>query len=318
MRRPTLVKIGSGTFAAVIRSYQMSPTYDRLAASTRYSYAKVLRLAELHEGLGSVPIETIRPALVQAFLDGLAGTPGRQHNARTAIKAVESWALVRDHLPYPITTGTKVLPLAGGHEPWPFELVRIAEEFARPDLARVVTIAVHTGQRGSDIVKMRWSDIEEREGPFGDRLPGINVRQQKTGRVLWIPFTAELASAVATWERRPPFFLVLRPDGSPYTREMLSWHWNEERATNPRLRPLQLAGAVLHGLRATAVVRARKARATPLEIASMYGMSEPMVARYSRFADQHELAIAAVHHLDRTAGERRANAAQKQAQKSGS
>ena len=39
---------------------------------------------------------TENPALVQAFLDGLAGTPGRQKNARTALKAVEKFALVRD------------------------------------------------------------------------------------------------------------------------------------------------------------------------------------------------------------------------------
>jgi integrase len=29
-----------------------------------------------------------------------------------------------------------------------------------PDLARIVMLAVETGRRGSDIIKMRWSDIE--------------------------------------------------------------------------------------------------------------------------------------------------------------
>jgi hypothetical protein len=33
-------------------------------------------------------------------------------------------------------------------------------------------------------------------------------------------------------------------------------------------------------------------------------MSEPMVARYSRLADQREMAMAAVHHLDGTRRER--------------
>jgi len=32
-------------------------------------------------------------------------------------------------------------------------------------------------------------------------------------------------------------------------------------------------------------------------------MSEPMVARYSRLADQGDMAMAAVHFLDRTSGE---------------
>jgi integrase len=235
---------------------------------------------------------------VQAFLDGLATTPGRQKIARTALSAVQKWALVRDLLPYPIMTGTYTVPMDGGHEPWSLEHVHLAERHARPDLARVVTLAVHTGQRGSDVVRMRFSDLEEQDG-----RQGINVVQKKTGRRLWVPFTAELTAAVATWERKPPFFLVLKPQGAPYTREQLSWHWNDERDTNLALAPIREAGLVLHGLRATAVVRARRAGATVLEIASMFGMTEPTVARYSRLADQRDMALGAVVRLDRTAME---------------
>jgi len=296
--RPSATRIAAGSFASVIRSYQSGSAYAALASSTRRLYNDVLRIAEREEALGGLSVTVIRPALVQAFLDGLAQTPGRQKIARTALSAVQKWALVRDLPPYPIMTGTYTVPMDGGHEPWSLEHVRLAELQARPDLARVVTLAVHTGQRGSDIVRMRWSDFEEQDGHLG-----INVIQQKTGRRLWVPFTAELTTALATWERRPPFFLILKPSGETYTREHLSWHWNDERDTNPALAPLKEAGLVLHGLRATAVVRARRAGATVLEIASMYGMTEPTVSRYSRLADQRDMALGAVHHLNRTAKE---------------
>jgi integrase len=292
-------RIHAGSFASVIRAYQSSPAYLQvLARSTQRLYNDVLRIAEREEALGGLSVTVIRPALVQAFLDGLAETPGRQKIARTALSAVQKWALVRDLLPYPIMTGTYTEPMDGGHEPWSLEHVRLAEQHARTDLARTVTLGVHTGQRGSDIVRMRWTDIEEQDG-----RQGINVVQQKTGRRLWVPFTVELSSAIATWERRPPFFLILKPQGTPYTREHLSWHWNDERASNPALKPIREAGLVLHGLRATAVVRARRAGATVLEIASMFGMTEPTVARYSRLADQRDMALGAVLRLDRTAGE---------------
>lgn len=296
--RPKVARIAAGTFASVIRGYQASPAYNALAPSTRRLYNDVLRIAEREEALGGLSVAVIRPALVQYFLDGLSATPGRQKIARTALASVQKWALVRDLLPYPIMTGTSTVPMDGGHEPWSLEQVRLAELHARSDLARVVTLAVHTGQRGSDIVRMRWSDIEEQDGH-----QGINVIQQKTGRRLWVPFTAELNNALLTWERRPPFFLILKPGGTPYTREHLSWHWNNERDTNEALAALSEAGLVLHGLRATAVVRARRAGSTVLEIASMYGMTEPTVARYSRLADQRDMALGAVYHLDRTAGE---------------
>jgi len=159
--------IKGGTFAAVIRAYLSSPKYEALAQSTRKSYGYLLGLAEQPETLGAYSVEVIRPALVQAFLDGLADRPAQQKNAQTALKAVERWAIVRDLLPYPITTGTEAPGGTGGYEPWTDEQVELAERCCRPHLARVITLGSNTGQRGSDLVKMAWSDIEEYDGRPG-------------------------------------------------------------------------------------------------------------------------------------------------------
>jgi hypothetical protein len=86
-RRAGTVK--GGTFAAVIRAYLSSPKYDALAKATRMSYRYVLGLAEQPETLGAIPVDVIRPALTQAFLDGLADRPAQQQKAQTALKAVE-------------------------------------------------------------------------------------------------------------------------------------------------------------------------------------------------------------------------------------
>jgi integrase len=275
-----------------------SPKFDALARSTRVSYGYLLKLAERPDTLGSLPVDVIRPALVQAFLDGFADRPAQQKCAQTALKAVEKWALVRDLLPYPITAGTEAPGGTGGHVPWTEEQVALAERHARPHLARVITLAANTGQRGSDLVKMRWNDIEEVNG-----RPGINVTQQKTGLVIWVPFTQELIAAVATWERRPGFIL-LKKDGHPFTRQPLSDQWLRERDTRPALAPLRQAGVVLHGLRGFAVVRLRRAGANTGQIADMVRMSEVMVKRYSRFSVQRDNALAAVLYLDRTRPER--------------
>lgn len=313
-RRPP--RIVEGSFAAVIRAYLGSPIFTALALETQRNYRVLLAMAETPECLGGLSTLAIRPSLVQAFLDGLAAVPGRQKNARTALKAVEKFALVRDLLPYPIMTGTETIKMDGGHEPWSDEMVRTAIAHAREDIARVVRLGVECGQRGSDIIKMRWSDIEEQVDPLtGDQRAGIHVIQKKTGVRLWIPFTRDLVTAIEEWRpsRRPPFFLVLRADGTPFDRSALSWAWNAERAQNRALAPLEEAGLVIHGLRATAVVRARQRGATVLQISSMFGMSEPMVARYSRLADQREMAMAAVHHIDGT----RREAVRKKAEESG-
>ncbi|MET0538739.1 MAG: hypothetical protein ABWZ64_12465, partial [Xanthobacteraceae bacterium] len=123
----------------------------------------------------------------------------------------------------------------------------------------------------------------------------------KTGLRIWIPFTQDLSRAISSWERRPTF-LVLRDNGQPWNRNLLSTAWLRERDGNPKLSPLK--GLVLHGLRATAVVRLRRAGATTAQISDMVGLSAPMVTRYSRLSVQRENALAAVIHLDRTKVER--------------
>jgi integrase len=261
--------IKSGTFATVIRAF-MSPENPKWAAyapASRDAFRRELELAERPETLGALPCDVIRPALVQAFLDGLSHLPAKQANARAALRAVEKWALRRDLLPFPITTGTEIVGVRGGHVPWTEAQMALGERHARPTIARAITLAGNTGQRGSDIVRMCPTDIHVYKG-----TAGINVRQQKTGRELWIPLTVPLQNAITTWERRPGPFIT-HPDGRPMTRKELSNLWTRERDNNPALAPLKEAGLHLHGLRGTAVVRLRRNGATESQIGAMIGMS---------------------------------------------
>ena len=157
-------------------------------------------------------------------------------------------------------------------------------------------LGASTGQRGADLIKMRWNDIEVVDGHTG-----INVTQRKTGLQLWIPFTQALAAAMAAWERAPGAILRA-PDGKAWVRPQFSMAWERERDSNPSLVPCR--GMVLHGLRATACVQLRHLGATQSQISDMVGLSIPMVARYCRQSAQKDNAMAAVHYLDGTAGER--------------
>ena len=289
-RRAAIIK--PGTFANVCHAYLASPKFAALAANTQTSYRRVLRLAEQPEILGAISTDELRPAHVQAFLDGLADRPALQLNALRVLHTVEKWAVVRDLLMWPITMGVEVIGCDGGHEPWTDEQVQLAEQHALPHIARAITLGSNTGQRGSDLVKMRWTDLETFEG-----RPGINVTQKKTGVKIWIPMTQELMRVLSTWERRPGYIL-LKADGQPWTREQLSNRWLQERNGKPALAPLREAGVVIHGLRATAAVRLRRAGATTAQIKDMLGMSEATVTRYCRLSVQRENALAAVHYLD--------------------
>lgn len=288
-------KVSDQVFAAIVRAFIASPKFQGYAPATRANWGRELRLiAENPDGLGSVSALELRPSLVQAYLDGLVEFPGKQEVALKAIKQVERWAIVRDLLPHPVTIGVEAIGSTGGHRPWTDEQVEIGERYAGRGFSRVITLMANTGQRGSDIVKMRWTDIEVING-----RPGIHVTQQKTGRALWVPFTQALIAALDKWERSPGF-LAVRVSGLPWTRVRLSSRWAKERNSNPRLECLRELH--LHGLRATACVRLSRVGANTRQIADMIGMSEPLVARYCRFSEQRENALAAVLHLDNFRG----------------
>lgn len=287
-------RITSSCFASVIRAYLDSGKFKSYSEATQALWGLQLRLAERPEILGALAVDEVRPALVQAFLDGLIDRPAKQAAAYTAIKQLEKWAIVRDLLAFPITTGCEVEGSDGGHVPWNDDHVALGERSARRELARVITLAANTGQRSSDLVRMRWTDIEHYDG-----RPGINVVQKKTGVKIWVPFTQPIIAALATWERQPGFIL-LSPKGEPWRRKALTSAWTYQRDTNESLKPLADAGLVLHGLRGTACVRLSRAGANTRQIADMIGMSEEMVKSYTRLSEQKDNAMAAVLHLDRT------------------
>ena len=298
-RRTRLGVPTDGTFTAVLRAYETSPQFPK-HPGTAANYSRVIRWAEAVLGRYSTtdPVNGIRPKLVLAALDMLADRPGEMFTARAVLVTIDKWAVPREHLLHPITYGVKIKVEIGGHEPWTDAQVALAQQHASPALARVIMIAVNTGQRGSDVRKMRLTDIAEHRHPVsGHVYPGIHVTQQKTGVRIWVPFTDELAAAIAVWrlDIRPPWLLVTQSDGSPISR--LSVEWARERDKNEALAPLKDAGLVLHGLRGTCVVRLRKAGLSALQIGNMIGMSEQMVARYSRLADKIEMSLGAVHQL---------------------
>lgn len=297
-------RVTEHTFAALIRAFKASSKFEKYAQATRDLWGRELDFAARPDCLGALLREEIRPALVQAFFDGLTGRPGKQAAALAVLKQLEKWAVVRDLLPRQITLGVETEDADGGHIPWTAEQVAYAEANLPAHLSRAITLAANTGQRGSDLIRMGWTDIEVFEG-----IEGVSIRQKKTKRDVWIPITSTLAAVMRTWERRPGPFLA-RQDGRPWTRRQLTEAWTYQRDTSDLFASYRLCGPdadrpmVLHGLRGHACVVLLRSGANTRQISDMVGMSEEMVARYTRFSVQRENAVAAIHHLERTIGER--------------
>jgi len=301
MRRESSSKLATtdGVFARVINEYLASTKFQGMRENTRTNWGRYLRMAAHPDTLGSVPLEEIRPAIVDGFLDEFHDRPAAQQKALGALRALERWALKKDKLLRTITTGLEAPGSDGGYQDWDNQQIVHAEQHARPCLAKAITLGHITGQRGSDLVKMCWTDFETNEGRLG-----IKVVQKKTNVKLWIPFPKSFAAVIDRWPRHlGP--ILRKENGEPFTRPQLTDHWLDERR-RPEMAPV--ADMTLHGLRSTCVLRLRNAGLELPLICAYVGMSPNMVARYTRKSDQIRNALAAVHRLDqleRTEPERR-------------
>lgn len=279
------------TFGAVLDGYlEYIKTSGTITEGTIDQYERALRLAR--KAWGNLQAKGLRPVHVQAVMDGLAATPGKANNFLSAMRALSTWARVRDHVEHSLTEGVKPYAKNTGHKPWTPKQIEAALSDLTGVIRRGVVLLMWTGMRGSDAVRLGWTDIDE---------GGFTYRSQKTRRDVWCPIVPELAAEMAIWEKRPGPFLLQeggRGNGQRYTRKLFSTHFAEVRDKIP-----ELAGVTLHGLRCTAVIRLRRAGLSSGQIGDIVGMSLPMIERYCRFADQKTSGKAALLTLKRTSGE---------------
>jgi integrase len=168
------------------------------------------------------------------------------------------------------------------------------------DKWEAAALALYTGQRMSDVLVVRWSDIDQGM---------IAVVQGKTDKKLWIPIHKELAALLALLEQRlrkglgaAGMHLDLRQHhqpilcnsrGTPWTRDGFKASWSEE-LNQPVMAELRRRRLVFHGLRKSAVVFLLEAGCTDAETAAITGQSRDMVEHYAKQVNQRRLAAAAI------------------------
>lgn len=273
---------GPGTIGAAIIAYKRSPEWAALAAGTVAHHTHYLMPLER---MAHVALKDLKRSHLYAIRDGIA--KGRGNGAATgfvrAAGALLSWCVRRDLIEH--SPAHRLEPLRGGHlTAWTEPQARLAIKVLPPHLARVVLLAMHTGQRRGDLCRLPWSAYDGQ---------AIRLTQQKTGRALVIPCGAELRAALDAWRREATSTTILADAaGKPWTPGYLSEAMPTalEKAGLPRL--------PLHGLRKLAAARLADAGCSTHEIAAITGHATlAMVDLYTRSADQERLAKAAVVRL---------------------
>ena len=284
-----LVEIGAsrtrpGTVAALVAAYYGSAEFKHeIAANTRRTRRVVLeRFREQHgdKRVALLQLEHIRKLLAKIE------RPHARKNWLKALRPLMRFAVTIGMRPDDPTDGIKLANTAksDGFRSWgEDDIAAFRAVHAIGTRARLaLELLLGTAQRLGDAIRMGRQHV---------RNGLLAVRQNKTGATLNIPIGAEL-KAVLDGTPREHLTFVTTAAGQPFTAGGFG-HWFRQMCDEAGL-----AGLSAHGLRKAACRRLAEAGCTEKQIAAISGhASLNEVARYTKAADQTQLALAAMRKL---------------------
>jgi len=298
----------TGTVAALIRSYTTGRKFTHTkkgkpkAESTKREYLRML--IALEREFGTMPVKALESPKVNAvFIDyheAIAiDRPREADNRMTVLCAVFNEAKRRGQITRNPLEGFERAYVGDRSEIiWTETAIGQFMNDAPLELQWAMILAIHTGQRYGDLIRLRWSDYDGEV---------IQLVQSKTKAKVPVPVTGALKRMLNGMQRRGPFILT-REDGRP-------WHTasNDKELGKAWRRHMEVAGfypkpfaeltkeekqSFLHfnDLRGTAVTLLTEAGCTIPQVCSITGHTLESATRILRhyLASTEAIAKAAI------------------------
>lgn len=250
-----------GTLQEVFNAYQASPAFTALSESSRKGYAR--RLPAIEAEFGDMPVKALEDPRVRGeFLDWrdrMAQRSPREADYHMAILAlILAWGLDRGRVPAnPAARPGRVYQPDRTDHIWTEGDVAAFIAEAGPQLRLPFLLALWTGQRRNDVLRMPW-------GAYDGAT--IRLTQTKGKRRVVIPVAADLRAVLDATRRRAAVICVTSR-GTRWTGDGFSASFR--RACEAA----GIEGLTFHDLRGTAVTRLALAGCTEAEIATITGHS---------------------------------------------
>jgi integrase len=250
----------TGVLLALLFRFQDSAEFQfRISPRTRRDYIKQIKRIE--RTFGDFPIKALDdPRATSIFLewrDQLAQASLRQADyAYSTLSRILSWALKRRLIATnPCANGGKLYQGTRVDKVWSDEDVARFLRTAPSYLQLAMLLAINTGQRQGDLLRLPWSAYDGKT---------IKLRQRKTGAYVPIPVADTLKTALDIAPRRCPIVLT-NSEGKPWSESGFQSAWGKA-TTRAGIR-----GLTFHDLRGTSVVTLARAGCNEVEIYSITG-----------------------------------------------
>ena len=223
-----LAGAAAGTWSALTAAWRANNTNRLRPASVKlFNYC----LNRVDQAAGDQLVAAMTKDIYQ-MLDGMSATPHAANSMLSVLRAVLEWGVQRGYRDDNPAVGIKPLPVdEGGHEPWSAEGYAFVIAHAPTHLQRMAYLGRSTGQRASDLVRMRPTDL----APDGITLRIGKLRERKH----FVPLTTEQMAAIKSWDVRDLDFFITTPvTGKRCTAHYLNQLWNEWRGS-PEAAPVR-------------------------------------------------------------------------------
>ena len=257
----TKVVVPEGKLLSLLQGYQASQDFLGLRERTRADYIK--QIEKIEQKFGDAPVKALADPRTRGIFmdwrDELALRSKRQADyAWTVLARVLSWAKDRGKITVnPCECGGRVYHGTRVDFVWSVEDESAFLEHAPAHLHLPLLLALWTGQRQGDLLRLPWSAYNG---------ASVRLRQSKTGARVEIPVGAPLKAALDAAKRRGPIILT-STDARPWTPDGFRASWGKA------CKKAAIAGITFNDLRGTAVTRLALVGCTEAEIATITGHS---------------------------------------------
>ena len=241
-------------------------------ASTRRQYERHCRT--MRAFWGELSVQAVSLAGVRAARDRMGQTPCEANAFLRSVSAFLSWCEAGGHISDNPARRVRKLKTTGTWEPWSQGLICQAEMDLPWHIWAPCLLALYTGQREGDVLKMARNHIKDGE---------IRVVGEKDGKLRWIPVHPALAPVLHV--KHSATTILVNARGRPWTADGFRASFRKAKTA---------AGwaerATFHGLRKNAVNSLFEVGCSTAEVAAITGQTLQMVEHYAQARDQRELA----------------------------
>ena len=258
-----------GLVFTLIAEFKASSEFIRLGNKTKKDYLRYIKLIE--EEFGDMPIEALEQPAVRgefkAWRDKMARNPRKADYAWTVLARI--FSVAKDHGKIsnnPCERGGRLYENDRAEKVWSETAISKFMELASKQLINALMLALWTGQREGDLLRLPWSAYD---GKYVRLTQSKSIRHGKKSKAkrVTIPVSKRLKQHLDAMPKVGPLILT-NTRGQPWTEDGFRSSWDtafKKAKINEDLH--------FHDLRGSAVVRLALGGATVPEIATFTGHS---------------------------------------------